>query len=226
MAMYPCLSLPSLSFHTLTGSIVTFNSHYAGLPLKSCTSLISGYQEGTGTPSPTNVRNIVSFTSGVLTANSDTYTFTFGQNIYSGSIDWLRGVVIGNFVKAKLSDFSWSKHPTYKSFYCDVTNKERGGDELFVSNLNYLTGSWSTSSIMNQPINSIGMSNNNTYLYVNVGDISDTDFINNYGDGQIAYELETPIEIPLGGINFSTAQGTNTISADTGDTTLQYIKFG
>ena len=36
MAMYPCLSLPSLSFPTLTGSLVTFNSQYA-LPLKSHT---------------------------------------------------------------------------------------------------------------------------------------------------------------------------------------------
>lgn len=36
MAMYPCLSLPSLSFPTLTGSIVTFNAQYA-LPLKAHT---------------------------------------------------------------------------------------------------------------------------------------------------------------------------------------------
>lgn len=35
MAMYPCLSLPSLSFPSVSGSLCTFNSQYAGLPLKS-----------------------------------------------------------------------------------------------------------------------------------------------------------------------------------------------
>lgn len=45
---------------TKTGSILTFNS---ALPVVAddVSSLISGYQEGSGTPSPDNVRNLVSF---------------------------------------------------------------------------------------------------------------------------------------------------------------------
>lgn len=45
---------------TKTGSILTFNS---ALPVVAddVTSLITGYQEGSGTPSPDNVRNLVSF---------------------------------------------------------------------------------------------------------------------------------------------------------------------
>lgn len=58
MAMYPCLTLPPLSFPTLTGSIVTFNSQYAGLPLKSHKIALTATQSGSGTPSPQNIRSI------------------------------------------------------------------------------------------------------------------------------------------------------------------------
>ena len=37
MAMYPCLSLPSLSFPSVSGAVCSFDSQYAGLPLKSHT---------------------------------------------------------------------------------------------------------------------------------------------------------------------------------------------
>jgi len=50
---------PSVTFPSQTGSIVTFNSQYAGLPLKSCKVNIPVTQEGTGDPSLTNVRNFV-----------------------------------------------------------------------------------------------------------------------------------------------------------------------
>jgi len=42
-----------------TGEIVTFDSPFAGLPLKSCKVNIPVTQEGTGDPSLTNVRNFV-----------------------------------------------------------------------------------------------------------------------------------------------------------------------
>ncbi len=58
MAMYPCLSLPSLSFPSVSGAICTFNSQYAGLPLKSHTVALTATQSGSGTPSPDNVRPI------------------------------------------------------------------------------------------------------------------------------------------------------------------------
>lgn len=49
---------PPLSFPSVSGSIVTFNSQYAGLPLKSHTIALTATQSGSGTPSPVNVRPI------------------------------------------------------------------------------------------------------------------------------------------------------------------------
>lgn len=57
---------PSVSFPSQTGSIVTFNSPFADLPLKSCKVNIPVAQEGTGDPSPYNIRNFVGVNSAVL----------------------------------------------------------------------------------------------------------------------------------------------------------------
>lgn len=58
MAYFEVNKKPRLSFPTLTGSIVTFNAQYAGLPLKSHTVALTATQSGSGTPSPDNVRTI------------------------------------------------------------------------------------------------------------------------------------------------------------------------
>ena len=54
---------PSVSFPSQTGAIVTFNSQYAGLPLKSHKIALTATQSGSGTPSPDNVRPIAGFSS-------------------------------------------------------------------------------------------------------------------------------------------------------------------
>lgn len=168
--MIESFKLPNITPETLTGSIVSFNDEYGNLPLKSCTSLISGYQEGSGTASPDNVRPLHAFSSGTLTANSNTYTFTFGQSIYQGSIDWKRGVAVG----------TWGYIASY--------------------NGETLTGEW--------------LCNKAPY---EVGTTPPT-------GSQVAYELATPIEIPLGGIQLLTQQGVNNIFADCGDTEVQRLK--
>ena len=56
--MFESYLKPPVTFPTLTGSIVTFNSQYAGLPLKSHVVEVVATQSGSGTPSPDNVRTI------------------------------------------------------------------------------------------------------------------------------------------------------------------------
>ena len=62
MAYFQVNKNPRLTFPTLTGYIVTFNSQYAGLPLKSHKIALTATQSGSGTPSPDNVRPISGFT--------------------------------------------------------------------------------------------------------------------------------------------------------------------
>jgi len=66
MAMYPCLSLPSLSFPSVSGAVCSFDSQYAGLPLKSHSVAVVGTQSGSGTPSPSNPRALNGWSSIVI----------------------------------------------------------------------------------------------------------------------------------------------------------------
>ena len=97
-------------------------------------------------------------------------TFTFGQSIYQGSIDWKSGGVVG----------TWGYIASY--------NGETISGEWLCDRAVYDAGA-------TPPTGS-----------------------------QVAYELATPIEIPLGGINLLTQQGVNNIFCDTGDTTLEWLK--
>lgn len=224
---------PPISFPTVSGATCTFNSQYAGLPLTSCTSLISGYQEGTGTPAPTNVRNLVSFSSGTLTANSNTYTFTFGQDIYSGSIDWLRskavidyivktidenteGITIANGILL-LDDFfdiSEDEDSTLCNYYQRISNRSSTSGMSGAPDYSFCckTGGSNTTRIMIKDTRFTTVDDYKTWLTTN--------------PVKISVKLAAPIEMSFGDINLTTIQGTNTISANTGDTTLQYIKLG
>lgn len=80
---------PSVSYPEQTGSIVIFNSQYAGLPLKSCVVDIPVTQEGTGDPSPDNVRNFVGVDSLDFSATGrnifppiSTFPYTASSNTY------------------------------------------------------------------------------------------------------------------------------------------------
>jgi len=219
---------PSVSYPSQTGSIVTFNSQYAGLPLKSCTSLISGYQEGSGTPSPSNPRTLHPFSSGTLTANSDAYTFTFGQSIYQGYIDWLKGVVVGLWSgKVDMGLLNWGYNSSFQAFYISLPNMyipTTGQERLQgIANEVYPISTVDAISLMNDK----SCLRYNGYLWTKDSDYTDRDDFKNSLIGKyVAYELATPIEIPLGGVNLLTQQGTNNIFADCGDTTVQYIKIG
>ena len=52
--MFESYLKPPISFPSVSGSVCTFNSQYAGLPLKSHTVALTATQSGSGTPSPSN----------------------------------------------------------------------------------------------------------------------------------------------------------------------------
>jgi hypothetical protein len=69
---------PPVYFPTVTGAICSFNSQYAGLPLKSC---VVSFDEQSA------------ISSLDFTANGTTRTFTFDEAITTGSLDVLTGVL-------------------------------------------------------------------------------------------------------------------------------------
>lgn len=228
--MIESFKLPTITPKTVSGAICSFNDEYGNLPLKSCSSLVSGYQEGSGIPSPSNVRNIVSFSSATLTANSNTYTFTFGQSIYQGSIDWKRGVVVGNKALKTLNgseDWYTSGGAAYMN-NTDAKITNNYGDAI--ANSYSEIKSWTDVTLSTQSnyvfcIFEYSTWNNARFAFSLVGRTK-AEFISDLQSNNIvlAYELATPIEIPLGGINLLTQEGVNNIFCDTGDTEVKRLK--
>lgn len=92
MAYYRSKKRLNISSQEQTGSIVTFNSQYAGLPLKSCKVNIPVTQEGTGDPSPYNVRNFVGVSAiNISHSNRNLLPYTFEDIISAngGQSTWI-----------------------------------------------------------------------------------------------------------------------------------------
>ena len=207
----------------VTGNPVSFNTSLS-MTLLQCNNLISGYQEGSGTPSPTNIRNIVSFSEGILTANNNIYTFTFGKNIYRGYIDWLNGKVIANYVVIDLGDLNWNYTSGTPRFYTDdITDISLEADftDMFCSNYDVIS---SGVPFANMPDKSIKRSQSNTNIYIRDLDYTDVSLFTTAVTGQkLAYELATPLEIPLTPVPIKSIIGLNSIASNTGDLDIKYL---
>ena len=228
--MIESFKLPTITPEALTGSIVSFNDEYGNLQLKSCTSLISGYQEGSGIPSPDNVRPLVSFSSATLTENGNTHTFTFGQSIYIGYIDWERGVVVG-YKTLKTLNGSEDWYTSGSAAYLNNTDAKitnNYGDVIANSYSEIKNWTDVTSPTQSNYVCCIfeySTWNNARFAFSLVGRTK-AEFISDLQSNNIvlAYELAEPIEIPLGGINLLTQEGQNNIFCNIGDTTLEWLK--
>lgn len=305
--MIESFKLPTITPETLTGSIVSFNDEYGGLPLKSCTSLITGYQEGSGTPSPDNVRPLVSFSSANIVNVSDYGSWFRGiyQGIYGfvdlGSLKW---TFTERYFRADLPitpktvndretpnaitdsqytpiDF-YSLYNNYGSYddVFAVTNGTAGSNKLYLRDTSYndtiafktaMSGVYliyelatpTTPTITPEQFETLcqafgitgnthtftfGQSIYQGYIDWKRGVVVGTwGYIASYNGetltgewlcnkapyevgttpptgSQVAYELATPIEIPLGGINLLSQEGQNNIFCNTGDTEVKRLK--
>jgi hypothetical protein len=232
--MYPCLSLPSLSFPTLTGSIVTFNSQYAGLPLKSCKVSVTATQNGSGTPSPDNVRpisghdSITISHSGADTSNPTVYTIQIGSTVYGGEYDARTGLLTVTHEIVDLATLSWVHDAPNVRFYTrsltnivlPPPNNATPIDGLCSHLLLVDAGS------LKKTPNCIAVGTSGATLVYAPDYTTVADFLNAMQGAKLVYPLATPTTIQLPPCPIDTLEGVNNIWADTGDTTLQYLKFG
>ena len=228
---------PSVSYPEQTGAIITFNSQYAGLPLKSCKVDIPVTQEGTGDPSPDNVRNFVGISSLDFTANSVVKTFTFGQTVYSGVLDVLTGVFTATHKLVRLVDEqkdNWkvgSKTVCYRVLLSDkstsVNYSQVHGCLCNMMNVEQASY-WGVIRPNDMDNNCYAISQDGTLLTIYDSDLTltEADFLTKYSDFTCFYPLKTPKVINLGGMNIETLQGENNLFASTGETTASIIKIG
>ena len=192
----------------------------ADAPMVKCVTEITGYQEGTGTPSPDNVRPITAYTEGEIEVsdgdgNTTTHTTTYPSAIYRGSEDAVNGEVTA--VKIKVSK-KWSEG-TSATVIGDYTRKVFALPSDAVSN--------DPNAICNLAPRILNYSSDELHFYVATS--TALVFLPNDTDGdtdvEIVYELATPITSSVTPTNLpiKSLSGYNHIESSTGEMEIEYI---
>lgn len=234
--MFESFLKPPVTFPTLTGSLVTFNSQYAGLALKSHVVDVVATQSGSGTPSPQNKRPISAYNainishSGEDTSTPTVYVINIGGTYLFGNYDAKTGlfqVTQKGDVFDGSEDEGWYQSTTFR---CDVSS-----DFSSDNNTNYdvnmcnmfryrlVTGSGQLAD------GDITWFSSTNRIFINSSYFADlTAFKTALANDPLVMvgKLATPTTIQLPPCPIDTLLGENNIWADTGDTTLQYIKLG
>ena len=206
-----------------SGPVVTC-SPVEGYPLHVVSQIVP-LQEGSGDPSPENVRPISGWTEATLTHNDTPITLPFGQTVYGGTLDWTTGVLTVGSIFLKLNT-------TYPIGLYQFQDKN---GVFFSSPLLYgpdriegvcSHGICTTSvSIPNESFIWLGV--NNPFVYwVGVLDVLGLSTVDEFKswldtqDVQIVYPAQEPVTIQLTPQEILALSGTNTLYTDTGDTTV------
>ena len=225
---------PSVSFPSQTGSIVTFNSQYAGLPLKSHKVAVTATQSGSGTPSPDNVRpisghdSIIISHSGEDTSNPTVYTINLGGTYYGGEHDARTGLLTITHEMVDLATLRWVYQENRNRFY---TTGIRNTVLPPSDNSTPISGICSHLQIVDYNSNEL-IDNNlcvppSGYIYLRATAYTTVeDLLIALSGAQFVYPLATPTTIQLPPCPIDTLQGMNNIWANTGDTTVSFIKIG
>lgn len=233
---------PSVSYPSQTGSIITFNSQYAGLPLKSHTIALTATQSGSGTPSPDNVRTINGYSAISVSAT--------GKNLVDISDKTItQGAYVINNVPTKLPSgdyvlsFNFSGNSSSASFRVDDINGTAIFQTSFTTiegiNVRYISlnsegrflklfsnavGTYSNFQIENGRQATTYEPFGNTYTIQIGSTVYGGEYDARTGVLTVTQPSVQTLQLPPCPID--TLQGVNNIWADTGETTVQYIKIG
>lgn len=233
------------TFKTVSGASITITDAAGGAP-KNLIVDFNPVQSGSGTPSIENKREISGHTSTELTLNGDTYPVTWTDKgvVYGGTFNFKTGVLTANkiildaetivdlanahnFIGSKLrADISIEE---YLGFNCSVTATLNPTECL--CNIAPTNFSWDTfSRLADYEKGAFVYKHFNwtsTRFYISIPDKSITtleqawEWTYNHGF-KICYKLANPKTFQLSPVNIELAEGTNSLTADTGDVTLTY----
>lgn len=210
----------------------------AAYPAASVVTTLEPIQEGSGDPSPENVRPITGHTgvelkhSGVDTSIYETHSITFPQAqspVYGGEVDWTNGFLrVTKVKKAILTNVAYS-HTTDWNDTCYMIN-------AFFANGVLISG-YSTiadiicdvaevktpSDLASRDSLNIGVGQSSNNLFMNFGMDAETlkQYISDNGVN-IVYELAEPLEIPLTPEVITLLKGENNIWTDSGTSEIEY----
>ncbi len=234
------------TYKTVSGASINITDAASG-KAKSLIVDINPVQSGSGTPSIENVRSISGALSSELTLNGDSYPVTWETEagvVYGGTFNFITGVLTANKIKlsaeriaelANRKNFIGSKVRAdidlaeYMGVNCSITATPNPTE--CISNIAPTNFSWDTySGLADYEVGAFVYKHFNwkeTRFYCSIPDQT-IDTIEKAWEWlinknfEICYKLENPKTFNLTPVSILLAEGTNSLTADTGDVTLTY----
>ena len=216
---------PVLQTKSASGAVASFNTALA-MPLPSCNIAVNAWQEGSGDPSPSNVRAIHGFSEVNVTANEVLHTIQLGQEVYGAEVDVVNGVAHVEYALVDLGSLSWTYIALRKAFrsVADIFTDESVNDKSICSE--YKRYKYSTFINDNTLNYSYSFGSGASYMHKlimrNLNFDNETDFKNSLNGVYLTYRIAEPFDIQLTPTQIETLIGNNTISADTGNIKVSY----
>ena len=226
----------------VSGSIASFPDGADGIPLKSCIVQVEPVQEGSGDPSPDNVRPITGWTgcvishSGADTSNPTTYPITFPSEagiVYGAYVDVINGELAATHAEVDMGTLSWTYYPSGNYFYATIPDRIYYIEALpkvvsMCDKYKYFGLGNSSELQNNMPNANYGFTTTSAKRYIYLKDnryTSVDDLVASLSGTQLVYALtkDSIITYPLTQIEIpKTLLGTNNIWTDAGDTEVTY----
>ncbi|MBO7730962.1 MAG: hypothetical protein J6S67_00365 [Methanobrevibacter sp.] len=176
-------------------------------------------QEGSGTPSPSNPRNIGAYGDARIHVNSDTTIIDFGGTVYGGTLDVTTGVLTVKYKIIEIGDYNWTYNTSYQFFITNVgsikNNAADGWCDIY-ENTDFNT--------IIDPLSDYAFCVKSFDNYIRIKDSRYTDaiqFKNDLSSVKICIELATYQTIQLTPTQIALAQGTNVVSTN-GNSTISF----
>ena len=210
----------------LSSAIASFEDGVS-LPMPSLKVSIEPVQEGSGDPSPTNIRPISGWSAVDVTVADDVetptvenvYTIDLDGTRYGGKLDVVSGVLTLTHEIVDLGTLTWGKSSLEATIiYTSIQAKKSGVSPILCSSYKY-------ESDKGFGLNFGAISDSSNQIYINYVFVRNQDFSGKtdlecktaMNGVQAVYELATPTTIQLTPTAVKSLNGQNNLSADTGD---------
>ena len=213
---------------TATGAEVTITDACPDLPIVELTADINAVQEGTGDPSPDNVRPISGWDKITVTHDDIDVEISLGENTVYGGVYNSDGTLTVTHKLIDMSSVSYTYVTTDTSvavpyFRTNPSDKSKGSK---VISSGYKQASGARSTMGDMEIAPYNLTTSSVVCIAN-SDYTDPDVFKDAMEGiTILYELDTPTTLTVGSLAFNTnGEGSTIISCDSGDVTVKYKKL-
>lgn len=214
-----------------SGALINFSTDVEG-NFNNCFNTIQFKQAGSGTPAPTNPREITGFTFTRIYNNTNIYEVSFGAagTVYKGTLDVMSGLLKVTHGYKELSSITWQTLSVYQSrrafmsqVISDIKASSASSQIPDITCSHYQTVNGDGVYLANRQAISLWSTQQRFAIYDPDKESMDaTQFQQSLTGVQAVYLLNTPITVQLTGAIVKSVVGSNSISINSGTLNITY----